>query len=210
MDAYERSLIEAQEIARQVPETVLIGGWAVWSYNPRLKSRDIDLLVAQRDLWKLEGFLRGRGFAETSGAHLGKRGFRLLHEDVSVDVDIYHVAIGPFRVDELLPESVVRDLGDSRARVLAPTQLLALKIVAADDRRGSEKGSKDLSDIIALVVAAGEDVDWMWIMHRLARKAVKDVLRTALADYRTASRFYPLSMDEHRRLKRNLSRREVM
>jgi len=58
VDAYDLSFLEAQEIARHVPETVLIGGWAVWCYNPRLKSRDIDVLVAPQDLWKLEAHLR--------------------------------------------------------------------------------------------------------------------------------------------------------
>ena len=95
MDAYDLSFLEAQEIARHVPEAVLIGGWAVWCYNPQLKSRDIDVLIAPRDLWRLEDHLLGRGFSETSGAHLHKRGFRKLHEDTSIDVDIYDTVLGP-------------------------------------------------------------------------------------------------------------------
>lgn len=210
MDAYERSFSEAKEIARRVPEAVLIGGWAVWSFNPRLKSRDIDLLIARKDLWKLESFLRGRGFVETSGAHLGKRGFRSLHEDASIDVDVYPEAIGPFRVDELLPRAVERPLGDVTARVLAPTELLALKIVAARDRRGSEKGAKDLADILAILMAEGATVDWKAIANRVGRKGVREILRTALADYRTASRLYPLSLRDHRGLKRTLARQGVL
>jgi hypothetical protein len=210
MDAYERSFVEAQEIARRVPEAVLIGGWAVWSFNPRLKSRGIDVLIGRRDLWKLESFLRDRGFVETSGAHLGERGFRSLHGDASIDVDIYVEAIGPFRVDELLPRAVERPLGDARARVLAPTELLALKIVAAHDRRGSEKGAKDLADILALLIAEGRWVDWPRIVDRIGRTTVRGVLRICLADYRTASKLYPLPLGEHRRLKRSLTRKDVL
>lgn len=210
MDAYERSFLEAQAIARDVPETVLIGGWAVWSYNPHLKSRDIDLLIAPRDLWRLEAFLRGRGFAEISGAPLGKRGFRVLHEDASIDVDVYDEGIGPYRVEDLLPRTAERRLGDVVVRVLEPTELLALKIVAASDRRGTEKGGKDLADILGLLLAVGGRIDWTRITGRLPRKTIRDVLRTALSDYRMTSRLLPLSMADYRRLKQNLDRKGIL
>jgi len=206
VDAYDLSFLEAQEIARHVPETVLIGGWAVWCYNPRLKSRDIDVLVAPQDLWKLEAHLRGRGFSETSGAHLHKRGFRKLHEDTSIDVDIYDTVLGPYRVEELLPHSAARSLGDVPVRTLEPTELLALKVVAAKDRRGSEKGAKDLADLLALLSAEGRSVVWDRIEDRVPRKDLRDVLRTALSDYRTTVRLYPLPMREYKALKQSLDR----
>ena len=210
MDAYDLSFLEAQEIARHVPEAVLIGGWAVWCYNPRLKSRDIDVLVSPRDLWRLEAHLRGRGFSETSGAHLHKRGFRKLHEDTSIDVDIYDTVLGPYRVEELLPHSVMKSLGEAPVRALEPTELLALKAVAAKERRGSEKGSKDLADLLALLSAEGRTIAWDRIEERVPRKDLKDILRTALSDYRTASRLYPLPLKEYRALKRRLDRLGVI
>jgi len=206
VDAYDLSFLEAQEIARHVPEAVLIGGWAVWCYNPRLKSRTIDVLIAPRDLWRLEDHLRGRGFSETSGAHLLKRGFRKLHEDTSIDVDIYDTVLGPYRVEELLPRSAVRSLGDVPVRTLEPTELLALKVVAAKDRRGSEKGAKDLADLVALLSAEGRAIAWERIEGRIPRKDLRDVLRTALSDYRTTVRLYPLPMREYKALKRSLDR----
>ncbi|MFA5897373.1 MAG: nucleotidyl transferase AbiEii/AbiGii toxin family protein [Thermoplasmata archaeon] len=210
MDAYERSFLEAQEIARHVPEVVLIGGWAVWSLNPRLKSRDIDLLVAPKDAWRLDAFLRARGFAETYGRHLGKRGYRLLHEETSIDVDVYDDRIGPYRVEELLDRTVDRDLGGVPVRVLRPTELLALKLRAATDRRGSEKGTKDLADLLAILSAQGDAIDWPAVGERVPKKEIRDGLRTAFADYRTASRLYPMPMGEYRSLKRQLERREVL
>ena len=206
MDAYDLSFLEAQEIARHVPEAVLIGGWAVWCYNPQLKSRDIDVLIAPRDLWRLEDHLLGRGFSETSGAHLHKRGFRKLHEDTSIDVDIYDTVLGPYRVEELLPHSAQKPLGDVLVRTLEPTELLALKVVAAKDRRGSEKGSKDLADLLALLSSEGRSIAWDRIEERVPRKDLKDILRTALSDYRTTSRLYPLPMREYKALKRRLDR----
>lgn len=210
IDAYDRSFFEAQEIARRIPETVLIGGWAVWAFNPRLKSRDIDLLVAPRDLWRLNDHLRIRRFVETSGAHLAKKGYRSLHEDASIDVDVYDTVIGPYRVEELLPHTVTRALGEVPVRVLAPSELLALKVHAARERRGTEKGAKDLADILALLSAEGPSIEWDRVRERLPRKEVREVLRTALADYRTTSKLYPLPMAEYRRLKRRVARAGIL
>ncbi len=206
MDAYDLSFLEAQEIARHVPEAVLIGGWAVWCYNPRLKSRDIDVLVAPRDLWRLEAHLRGRGFSETSGTRLHKRGFRKLHEDTSVDVDIYDTVLGPYRVEELLPHSAAKALGETPVGALEPTELLALKVVAAKDRRGSEKGAKDLADLVALLSAEGRSIAWDRVVDRVPRRDLRDVLRTALSDYQTTVRLYPLPLREYKALKRSLDR----
>jgi hypothetical protein len=67
----ERSLIELQEIARylhereylEVPVTVLIGGWAVHSYNPWYGSIDIDLITNSRTRASLqEHLVKNRGF----------------------------------------------------------------------------------------------------------------------------------------------------
>lgn len=206
MDAYERSFEEAKAIAVAVPEVVLIGGWAVWCFNPRLKSRDIDLLVSPGDVWRLAAFLKGRSFAETTGAHLQKRGFRSLHEDTSIDVDVYDTVIGPYRVEELLGRWTGRDLGGVPVRVLEPTHLLALKIHAAADRRGTEKGAKDLADILALLAAEGTAIDSRRVKERIPTQQLREVLRIALADYRTTSKLYPLAMKEYRRIKRRAAR----
>lgn len=205
MDVYDLSFREAQEIARNVPEAVLIGGWAVWCYNPRLKSRDIDVLIAPSDVWRLANHLRSRGFAETSGAHLDKLGFRLLHEGSSIDVDAYAHTLGPFRVEDLLPKSGSRSIGGTPMKVLQPTELFALKVLAANDRRGSEKGVKDLSDLLALLDEEGATLDWNWLEERVPRRTIRDVLRTAFSDFRTTSRFYPLSMEKYRRMKRDIA-----
>lgn len=210
MDVYERSFEEAQAIARAVPQTVLIGGWAVWCFNPQLKSREIDLLVSPQDLWRLSQHLRSRGFVETSGRNLQKKGFRSLHEDASVDVDVYDTVIGPYRVEEIVSRWTQRDLGGVPVRVLGPTELIVLKLRAAEDRRGSEKGSKDLADLLALFVAVSEKVEWAHVEERLPRRLVQGVLRTALSDYRVASRLYPLSMTEYRRLKRSVARHGLL
>ena len=41
---------------------------------------------------------------------------------------------------------------------------------------------------------------------RVSRKDLRDILRTALSDYRTTSRLYPLPMRDYRALKRSLER----
>ena len=106
----------------------------------------------------------------------------------------------------LLTPSAARSLGEVPVRTLEPTELFALKVVAAKDRRGSEKGAKDLADLLALLSAEGRSIAWDRMEDRVSRKDLRDVLRTALSDYRTTSRLYPLPMRDYRALKRSLER----
>lgn len=170
-----------------------------------MKSRDIDVLIGRKDVWKLRGWLVGRGFTETSGEHLGKLGFRALRGDASIDIDVYDSAIGPYRVEELLTHVVSRRLNGTLVRTLRSTELFVLKIVAAVDRRGSEKGAKDLSDLISLIDAVGSELDWQEIARKVPVSSVRLILRTALGDYRTTSKLFPLPMSRYRLLKRRVS-----
>lgn len=97
-------------------------------------------------------------------------------------MDVYDIVIGPYRVEELVSRWVQRELGGVPVRGLRPTELIVLKLRAADDRRGSEKGSKDLADLLALLVAVSGTVEWAQVEEHLPRKLVQGVLRSALSD----------------------------
>ena len=84
-------------------------------------------------------------------------------------MDIYDTVLDPYRVEELLPHSTPKRLGDVSVRTLEPTELLALKAVAAMDRRGSEKGAKDLADLLALLSAEDRTIAWDRIEERVPR-----------------------------------------
>lgn len=65
---------------------------------------------------------------------------------------------------------------------------------------------QDLADLLVLLSAEGETIHWGRVIERIPKKDAELVLRTALADYRTTSKLYPLSMDEYRRLKGRVAR----
>ncbi|HKZ89184.1 MAG TPA: hypothetical protein VJ300_02880, partial [Thermoplasmata archaeon] len=52
----------------------------------------------------------------------------------------------------------------------------------------------------------GDTIEWDRVLDRTPRKEAEEVLRIALADYRTTSKLYPLPMAEYRRLKRRVAR----
>jgi len=62
---------------------------------------------------------------------------------------------------------MTKSLGDLPVRVLQPTELLALKIHAAVERRGCEKGAKDLADILALLHLEKRNITWNRVKERL-------------------------------------------
>ncbi|MCD6476599.1 MAG: hypothetical protein J7K26_00330 [Candidatus Aenigmarchaeota archaeon] len=90
MDMYEKSLeilikiIENQE--KMNYKIYLVGGWAVWIYNPYLKSKDIDFIIKRKDFYKLKNFLISLGFKETSGEHLNKKGFSMLWDNDKIEI----------------------------------------------------------------------------------------------------------------------------
>lgn len=76
MDIYERSYETLKEIVTAQEdygfETVLIGGWAVYLYNPYMKSRDIDFAIRKEDVWKLDNYLQMAGFSNAKEFGRGK------------------------------------------------------------------------------------------------------------------------------------------
>lgn len=136
----ERSWATLQALQQRY-RFVLIGGWAAWLYGRQAKSRDIDLIVDFDELPRLRQDMELR------------RNDRLRKYEVKADgfdIDIYvphystTLAIAPERVME---RTQLRE----GFRVPDVEILLALKLGAWADRRGSLKGEKDLVDIGALL-----------------------------------------------------------
>jgi len=63
---------------------VLIGGWGVYFWTRKLKSRDIDVYIDQENFYRLQSELTQRGYALKRNVRLRK--FETLMGDVEVDV----------------------------------------------------------------------------------------------------------------------------
>jgi len=206
MDIYKASQQTLKDLLESGADISVIGGWAVWAYNPYKYSLDIDVVLRPRDLWMIREKLLARGFNETSGGHLGKKGFKKAMEGGVIEVDAYEKAIGPFEASEVLDRSITRELFGRKVRVASPTDLLTLKLYALSDRKESGKGQKDISDLIALLLVARDQVDIDEVKASLPKKALKDAIALLTSSYQQTARFYPLSMAEYKRLKAALGK----
>jgi hypothetical protein len=136
---------------------VLIGGWGVYFWTRKLKSRDIDVYIDQENFYRLQSELAQRGYALKRNVRLLK--FEALISDV--EVDIYT----PFMSKLVVPCSDVFDRKMYSIiegfKVAIPEVLLLLKAQAARDRWHAEKGLKDRLDIISLLKFADVKLDML-------------------------------------------------
>lgn len=169
---------------------VLIGGWAVYLWTRKLKSRDIDLYIDQENFYKLQSELLQRSHALKRNVRLRK--FEALIGDV--EVDIYT----PFMSNLAVPCSDVfnKKLYSiiERFKVVIPEALLLLKAQAAQQRWHAEKGVKDRVDIISLLKFADIKRD---LLEQMLRKYDKqhillDAIKRAIAESRIEYKFLGL------------------
>jgi hypothetical protein len=173
---------------------VLIGGWAVYLWTRKLKSRDIDVYIDQENFYKLQSDLTLRGYALKRNVRLMK--FEALISDV--EVDIYT----PFMSKLVIPCS---DVFDRKLysmiegfKVAVPEVLLLLKAQAAKDRWHAEKGLKDRVDIISLLKFADVKRD---VLDQVLRKYdtqhnLRDVVKRAISESRIEYRFLGLAYEK--------------
>jgi len=173
------------------PITVLIGGWAVYSYNQWYGSADIDLVTNNRTRQHLMSYLRHeRGFvhqrdrmAPTTVAKVIQEGKILIDFASREDIWRFQGRIEECPLSLLDGRTEARDTGAGFS-VIVPerTLLMFFKLKAAWDRsfriqNGTsidmewEKGKlrKDRADIIALLDpdAGGTEIDIQYLGERL-------------------------------------------
>jgi hypothetical protein len=173
---------------------VLIGGWGVYLWTRKLKSRDIDVYVDQKNFYKLQSELTQRGYAL-------KRNVRLMNFEAligDVEVDIYT----PFVSKLVIP---CLDVFDRKLysviegfKVTIPEVLLLLKAQAAQDRWHAEKGLKDRVDIISLLKYADvkPDVLKQMLTQYDMQHALRDAIKRAISESRIEYRFLGLAYEK--------------
>jgi len=137
---------------RKLADFIVIGGWAVYFWARRLKSRDVDICIDQNNFYRLQQELQRQNILVKKNPRLRKMEAVV----AGVDVDIYT----PFMSNLILPCSAFykyRWFTDIEGfDVALPEPLLLLKAQVAEDRWTSEKGMKDRIDTISLLMYS----DW--------------------------------------------------
>jgi len=179
------SWLQSREEDPAAPKTVLVGGWAVDTYNPYLGSVDIDIVTNSRTKNRLMYHLQTHeGYRYQSQFPLGKTVYRKVppHGAIILDFETRESSYPfegyphiPFTLDILAGNIAMRPVR-GRTAVAVPTRaiLLLLKLKAAWDRgyridhatsfdEQWERGKmvKDCADILALIDpgSGGREID---------------------------------------------------
>jgi len=124
---------------------VLIGGWAAYLWAKSHKSKDIDIVVAYKELDRLK-----LNYSLKKNDNLKK--YEIIIDDI--DIDIYV----PFYSKLPLLDNIVDYTTKIESfKVVTPQALLILKQAAELDREGTEKGLKDRIDIMDLLLRCEVD-----------------------------------------------------
>ncbi len=212
MDIYEKSQETLKEIIKAQKkfgfEIILIGGWAVYCYNPYMKSKDIDFLIRKNDFWKLANFLESIGFRQT-GKVLEKRGFAMLIGDDKIELDVYDDKIGNLRVKEIFDKKlfVTKSFNGQKVNVVNLNVLLSLKVVSGSERIGTGKGMKDMSDILAILDKFYDKIDFKVVGKFSGEDTVKRVISIVFSDYKKIKNIYPMKFLKFEKIKKSLKNR---
>jgi hypothetical protein len=183
IDSNFRLLLEnVKKVAENVPGAVFIGGVAVYLHaSQKLErlaeaSHDADMYIGLSDLTDL------RDQEElTQNRRLNKQQFIKSGISFGVYVEKNNALAVPY--DEILVESNSID----GINVASLGHLLILKLDAAIDRAGSNKGQKDIRDIIRILLLAGpSDVD-------LAKPFFNDEHRAFVASLARSPTYFSLA-----------------
>jgi hypothetical protein len=128
-------------------EFIVIGGWAVYSYNARNLTFDGVAVIS----YEVQGCLRD-SYAVTKNARMKKEQFV---GPTGHDIDLYVERQHGLPVDYGELHAYAKQRAD--LWVACPEHLITLKLEAARDRQGSPKGEKDKLDILALLSLPDEE-----------------------------------------------------
>jgi len=192
-DIVERSWHVLGEL-KGFADFVLIGGWGVYLWTGKLKSRDIDLYIDQKNFYKLHSELTQKGYALKRNVRLMK--FEALISDVEVDIYtpfVSSLVIPCLHVFDRKLYSVIE-----RFKVAIPEVLLLLKAQAAQDRWYAEKGLKDRVDIISLLKFA--DVKRHMLEQMLkdydTQHTLRDVIKRTISESRIEYKLLELAYEK--------------
>jgi len=142
----EESFKILQEFGKKF-KFILIGGWAVFLYAKSLKSKDIDIVIDYDELGKIK-----KEYDIFKNERLKKYEIK----SGGTDIDIYL----PYFSDLGLKAEQIQNYCQNVEGFLVPVPevLLILKVYTYRNRRGTNKGAKDLVDIFSLL--KNVEIDW--------------------------------------------------
>jgi len=173
---------------------ILIGGWGVYLWTKKLKSRDIDICIDQENFYKLQSQLLQRNYGLKRNVRLMK--FEALISDVEIDIYTPFMSKLVVPCADMFNKKLYSRI--ERFKVAIPEILLLLKAQAAQQRWHAEKGVKDRADIISLLKFA--DIKHDTLKQMLEKYdgpgTLRNVIKRAISKSRVEYRFLGLAYEK--------------
>jgi len=192
-EVVEKSWLVLEKL-KDLADFVLIGGWGVYLWTRKLKSRDIDICIDQENFYKLQSELLHRNYGLKRNVRLMK--FEALIDDVEVDIYTPFMSKLVVTITDVLNKQLYSLI--ERFKVAIPEVLLLLKAQAAQQRWHAEKGLKDRIDIISLLKFASIKRE---LLEQMLRKydeedTLRNVIKRAITESRAEYRFLRLAYEK--------------
>lgn len=163
---------------------LLIGGWAVYLYTQRLKSKDIDLVVDFENLSKIKSEL-----PTVKNEYLAK--YEARDEEIQIDIYVPYYSNPGLPAEELFFYSTnVADFKTVSKEILA-----LLKQKALNNRSQTIKGKKDLADLLSLWQLP--DFNWAKFKQFVKKYKKMSELDFALKIIKSTRSFAELDLNEY-------------
>jgi len=173
---------------------ILIGGWAVYLWTRKLKSRDIDICIDQENFYKLQSQLLQRNYGLKRNVRLMK--FEAIISDVEIDIYTPFMSKLVVPCSDMFNKKLCSRI--ERFKVALPETLLLLKAQAAQQRWHAEKGVKDRVDIISLLKFADIKHDTLKQMLKKYDRAdtLGNVIKRTISESRVEYKFLGLTYEK--------------
>ncbi len=127
---------------------ILIGGWAVYFWTKKMKSKDIDIVVSFSELGKIR-----EKYDLIKNARLRK--YEIKFNDFDIDIYVPRYSKIGFPLEKLENDYIQNIEG---FKVPTAEVILLMKLFVFEQRKNSLKGEKDKIDIISLLESL--EINW--------------------------------------------------
>lgn len=154
MEYYHDSITQKSwqelQLMRKELDFILLGGWAIYFYTKKLKSKDIDILINYEQLPLIE-----KKYRLYKNDRLHK--YEAVKEEAQIDIYLPHYSQLGIPGEILFKQFIIR----SGFKLLEINYLFVLKIYTLAERGRSPKGRKDFLDLLSLYLS--NEIDFVKI-----------------------------------------------